>query len=323
MITIIAIVAVLLIIVTASQMLRVAELKSLSKGEKIYNVTEKQSKIQSYLLLIFPIVYFAFFAWLVIAYSGDMLPEPASVHGVGIDKLMDVTLWFIIPVFVITHIFLFYFAFKYSYSSNRKATFFSHDNKLETFWTVIPSVALTVLILYGLSNWNKIMKPIPADVEHITIEICGQQFMWGARYAGKDGKLGRAGVEYIGGLNSLGIDSSDVNAADDKIVKGEFHLPLNEPVQFFFRSKDVIHSAYMPHFRAQMNCVPGMKTQFNFIPTITTEEMRKKTHNKNFDYILLCNKICGAGHFNMQMKIVVESKKDYEKWLSEQKTFLQ
>jgi len=77
----------------------------------------------------------------------------------------------------------------------------------------------------------------------------------------------------------------------------------------------------MPHFRAQMNCVPGLKTQFNFVPTITTKEMKKITNNENFEYLLLCNKICGAAHYNMQMNIVVESKEDYEKWLSSQKQF--
>ena len=77
----------------------------------------------------------------------------------------------------------------------------------------------------------------------------------------------------------------------------------------------------MPHFRAQMNCVPGVKTQFNFVPTITTKEMKKITNNEDFNYILLCNKICGAAHYNMQMDIIVESKEDYEKWLAEQKQF--
>jgi cytochrome c oxidase subunit 2 len=112
-----------------------------------------------------------------------------------------------------------------------------------------------------------------------------------------------------------------VNADDDKIVNMEFHIPVNKPVNFQFRSQDVIHSAYMPHFRAQMNCVPGTKTRFHFTPTITTEEMREKTGNDEFNYLLYCNTICGADHYNMQMTIVVESQEDYEKWLSEQSTF--
>lgn len=112
-----------------------------------------------------------------------------------------------------------------------------------------------------------------------------------------------------------------ISSADDKLVKGEFHIPIGRPVIFQFRSQDVIHSAFMPHFRAQMNCVPGMKTYFTFIPTITTAEMRQKTGNPTFEYYLLCNKICGNSHFNMKMVIVVESEADYDAWLKSQKTF--
>ena len=114
------------------------------------------------------------------------------------------------------------------------------------------------------------------------------------------------------------------------------------------RSQDVLHSAYMPHFRAQMNCVPGMITEFAFIPTITTEEIRQNEDIKAkvkkinairrensqaliakgeeplepyvFDYLLLCNKICGASHYNMQMKIVVETQEEFEKWMMDQQT---
>jgi hypothetical protein len=108
---------------------------------------------------------------------------------------------------------------------------------------------------------------------------------------------------------------------DDKLVKVEFHVPVGREVAFQFRSQDVIHSAYMPHFRAQMNTVPGEITNFKFTPTITTAEMRLKTGNPDFNYILLCNKICGAAHYNMQMDIIVEDEASYNKWLGEQKTF--
>ena len=109
---------------------------------------------------------------------------------------------------------------------------------------------------------------------------------------------------------------------DDKIVKGEFHLPVDQEVDFVFRSRDVIHSAYMPHFRAQMNAVPGIPTRFKFTPTVTTDEMRAQTGDPEFDYILLCNKVCGSAHFNMAIKIIVDTPEEYEVWLSEQKEYL-
>ena len=109
---------------------------------------------------------------------------------------------------------------------------------------------------------------------------------------------------------------------DDRIVKGEFHLPVGQEVEFVFRSRDVIHSAYMPAFRAQMNSVPGVPTRFKMTPTITTDSMRTVLNDPEFDYVLLCNKVCGAAHFNMQMKVIVETEEQYAAWLAEQDEFL-
>jgi len=323
MMTIIVVIAVLLVVVTGVQLLKIAELRAKSKGEIIYEVSEKDAKGQGVMLLIFLFVFMGYFAWQMITWGSRLLPVSASEHGVGIDFLMNLTLWIITPVFIITHVILFWFCYKYAYSSKRKADYFTHSNKLELIWTTLPSLALTVLILIGLNNWNTIMKPVPEETDHVLIEVTGQQFSWTARYAGDDKKLGRSHVTLIEGTNGTGVDVLDINSKDDKLVKGEFHLPVNVPVQFVFRSLDVIHSAYFPHFRAQMNCVPGIKSQFNFVPTITTKEMRKITNNEEFNYIMLCNKICGAAHYNMQMDIVVESKEDYDKWLAEQKIFVE
>ena len=323
MMTIIIAVAVILVVIVGSQLLKIAELRAASKGELIYVMTPKESKTQGLLLFLGFFVFIGFFFWQMWAWYGLRLPVSASIHGEDTDFISDITYYIITPVFIVTHAVLLWFCYKYSFNPNRKALFFSHSNKLELIWTTVPSLALTVLILMGLTSWNKIMTPIPAETDHVLIEVTGQQFTWTARYAGKDKILGRSHVTLIEGVNATGVDASDENAKDDILVKGEFHLPVDVPVQFVFRSLDALHGAYMPHFRAQMNCVPGVKTQFNFVPTITTKEMKKKTNNPDFEYILLCNKICGAAHYNMQMDIIVESQEDYDKWLAEQKTFVE
>ena len=97
-------------------------------------------------------------------------------------------------------------------------------------------------------------------------------------------------------------------------VTKEFHLPQNVEVELLIRSQDVIHSAYLPHLRAQMNAVPGMTTRMHLVPTITTDSMRQITDNPNFDYILLCNKVCGISHYNMQSALVVEKPGAFKVW---------
>lgn len=107
-------------------------------------------------------------------------------------------------------------------------------------------------------------------------------------------------------------------AGNDDIVVQELHLIKGKPVTLKLRGRDVIHSAYMAHFRSQMNVVPGLPTQFTFTPTISTKEMREIRENRDFDYYIVCNKICGNAHFNMKLKIVVEDEKSYQEWLDSQ-----
>ena len=108
---------------------------------------------------------------------------------------------------------------------------------------------------------------------------------------------------------------------DDVVLQQEIHIPVDRTIELLFRSQDVIHAAYFPHFRVQMYTVPGVQTKFTFVPIVTTGAMRAKLGKPTFDYILYCNNICGAAHFNMQMKIVVDTPEDYAKWMKEQKTF--
>jgi cytochrome c oxidase subunit 2 len=106
----------------------------------------------------------------------------------------------------------------------------------------------------------------------------------------------------------------DAMAYDDYIQKDTLYLCLGQEYEFNFRAKDVIHSAYFPHFRAQMNTVPGQTTRFKFTPSITTTEMRKRMDNPKFHYILMCNKICGGAHYKMKMIVVVLPKNEYTAW---------
>jgi cytochrome c oxidase subunit 2 len=286
---------------------------------------------------------------LCFVYYGDLplVSNSASAHGPDIDNLMIISMIIIFFVQTVTQFLLHYFAFKYKGEEGRKALYFADNDRLELIWTIIPVIVLAGLIIYGLFTWSDIMN-IDQDDDTIVVELYAQQFNWKARYAGEDNVLGEANVRLINldNANILGLDESDPNAQDD-IITTELHLPVGKKILFKMRSQDVLHSAYMPHFRAQMNCVPGMITQFGFTPTVTTADMRQnpdiidkvtrinkmRVANKDkveergqdlryeFDYLLLCNKICGKSHYNMQMKIIVETEEEYEAWLNDQKTF--
>jgi len=323
------------------------KLLGLTKVEN-QTATEKENNINGWLML--GLMGFIYCLMILSLYGTKdiLLPQlSASAEGKHIDILFKITMSLILIVQFVLQFIIFYFTFKYRGIKGRKALFFADSHKLELVWTITPAIVLAGLIIYGLWTWNEVMDVSDAE-NPLIVELYAKQFQWEARYAGSDNELGNANVRFIKGTNTMGVDFSDKNASDDiplmvsegKFVK-ELHLPKGRKVIFKMRSQDVLHSAYMPHFRAQMNCVPGMVTQMGFTPTVTTAEMRlnKDTQSKfqrineirvekgeeevEFDYLLLCNKICGSSHYNMQLKIVVDEEADFNQWLAGQKTFAQ
>ena len=348
MTTLLVLIVVVLLAVALWQLTKIFDLTQV--GQNVNNTqvaNEKDNNIQGYLM--FGLLCFIYLTTILsVVYCGKfpLIGDSASEHGNEIDRLMVISMAIIFVVQTITQALLHYFAFKYRGKQGQKALYFADNNRLEFIWSVIPAIVLAGLVLYGLYAWTNIMFVSDEDAEDaIVIELYAQQFNWEARYSGKDNQLGKANVRYIEGVNNLGVDLSDPNAQDDFASK-ELHIPKGKRIIFKMRSQDVLHSAYMPHFRAQMNCVPGMVTNFSFTPIYTTAEFRElpamieKVSEINdirskksidlvakgqtaldpytFDYLLLCNKICGASHYNMQMKIVVDTPEDYKKWVKEQ-----
>lgn len=286
------------------------------KGVRLFN----WNNINGILFIVFMVVGFALVGLSFVKYMKFTLPVAASEHGAIIDSMLAITFWITFVVFIATHILLFGYAYLYrDQGDGRKALFYPDNHKLEFFWTVIPAIVLTVLVLYGTKVWREITQ---GEIEEnpVELELFAYQFGWQARFPGADKVLGAHDFRMISATNSMGIDAADASAQDDLLVP-EVYLPVNRQVILRLRARDVIHSAYLPHFRVQMNVVPGMPTQFVFTPTMTTDEMRVTTNNYNFNYELACNKICGAAHFNMRMKFVVVTEAEYEAWLAQQRTY--
>ena len=339
MITLLTWVVIVFALIAVVRLIRIYELASELRGNvNQWEVTESDNRFNARMMMLFAVSFFVFCFWLFFKYKDRLLPISASEHGVTIDWLFNFNMVIISIVAIVTNFFLFYFAFKYYKGKNNPtATFFPESHKLELIWTVVPGIALVVIIFLGIKTWNNITA-VAADDESIVIELYAKQFDWTARYAGVDNKLGRRTFRLISDTNPMGLDLADKDGNDDIVVRNEFHIPKGKQISFKFGSRDVIHSAYMPHFRAQMNCVPGMTTMFHYVPSVTTEEMRKNAQviaNMNevnavlaekgeapveFNYLLLCNKICGSSHYNMQMNIIVDEPAQYEEWLKKQKT---
>ena len=253
-----------------------------------------------------------------------LMHSAASEHGVWIDSMMFWTMVISILVVIITNFLLFYYCWRYSGKEGRKAFYYSHNNTLEYIWTAVPAVVMAALIIVGIMNWHKIMGNPPEEA--IQMEVVGKQFAWTYRFPGPDMEFGETNVRFIEAGNDLGFNWKDENGHDDivsAIVTDTILFPVNTPINLRIRSQDVLHSATLAHFRVKMDAVPGMPTSFYFTPTITTDEMRQRTGNSKFNFEMSCQQICGGSHYNMRRVIKVVTRAEYDRWMGQQKPFMQ
>jgi len=257
--------------------------------------------------------------WCNELFKGKILGESASVHGEKIDTMLYITLALTGVVFVLTQIVLFWFAFKYQYSEKRKAYYFPHNNKLEVIWTVVPAIALTVLVGFGLYYWFKITGDAPKD--SIVVEITGKQFGWIYRYPGKDNVFGKRYYKNINDAKQdvLGMIWEDKFSHDDIIDLQKMYIVKDRPVKLIINSRDVIHDVGLAHFRMKMDAVPGTPTTMWFTPKFTTKEMKEKLNDPDFVYEISCDQMCGKGHYTMRGIIEVVTQEEYDLWLIKQK----
>ena len=429
-------------VIAIAQLVRVYELTYKLKNKGEHEIPDRDNNLNAKLMLGFMMFQFLGFIYLMLKYGWTGRGEAASLQGVETDWLLNVNFIIIIAVFFLTNFLLFFFSYKYVRKPGVKATYYSHNNKLELIWTIVPAVVLAVIIILGLKSWTDLTSGPSKDSEKV--ELFAYQFAWIARYGGEDNTLGKFDYKLTTGNNELAlmtsstidssvnemgksianveeklkrvnfeyltseyrnllatsdyksdveklvasISASDFNLVDaeDKLKHvyaehtgshGHIDVKLNEPnaetqsiigdleqelstkerlyrslvqmkqnhnpdvdkfalndivqkdtlylckgreYEFSFRAKDVIHSAYFPHFRAQMNVVPGMPTRFKFTPTITTAEMRVKKEDSKFNYVLMCNKICGGAHYKMKMIVVVYPEAEYNAWMDTKKS---
>jgi cytochrome c oxidase subunit 2 len=303
----------------------------LKKIDKTKSATEEVSSTKAdsandangIALFVFWILSIVGIVWSFLDARKYFLPEASSEHGRQTDYWFWVSMIVIMVGFFVVNTFLFYFPMKYRFNKNRKVTFYTHNNSLEVIWTLIPAAIMAGLVFSGLRVWNKVMDDAPQNAE--VIEIMGKQFGWLVRYPGvDDNKLGNYNYKLMddAGGNDMGIDFTDVHSFDDFGNASELHIPKGKPVLLKIRSRDVLHSVFIPHMRVKMDAVPGMPTKFWFVPEKTTADMRAELNNPDFNYEIACAEVCGRSHFAMKLLLVVDEPEEYEKWKKSQKPFL-
>ncbi|MEO5907314.1 MAG: OmpA family protein [Saprospiraceae bacterium] len=341
MTALIILISIILLVVVILQISKLTDLYTRIRGEE--EVEFRSNRNQGRAMLLFMIGLLSLCILTAYAWKNYMMGygphKSASAHGSVLDSLFNVTLVPTGIVFVLTHIALFWFAFKYKKVKGSKGTHVSHNNTLEIVWSAIPAVVMTYLVIKGLVAWNMVMADVAPDEDVIEIEATGYQFAWHLRYPGADGVLGARDYKLTSPENPLGQDWTDEKNFDD-IHPDELWLPVNKKVRVRIIARDVLHNFYLPHFRVKMDAVPGLPTYFVFTPTMTTEEYREQLspypeYNKpkdpddpnspmlweEFNYELACAELCGKSHYSMRRIVRIVTEDEYKAWLASQPSY--
>ena len=183
---------------------------------------------------------------------------PLASNWGAIDTTIDITLYITGIVFVAVNLFMAWAIFRYRHDPSRRSHYEPENKKLETWLTVITSIGVAAMLAPGLVVWADFVN-VPEGADEV--EVVGAQWQWSYRFPGADGVLGEVDSAFVGPENPFGMSPNDPAGNDDILVfSNEVHLPLDRPVKFLLRSKDVLHNFAVPQFRVKMDLVPGMVT---------------------------------------------------------------
>ena len=224
-----------------------------------------------------------------------------------IDTTVDITLWVTGIVFVAVNLFMAVAIIRYRNREGVKANYEPENTKLEVWLTVLTTIGVAAMLTPGLFVWATFVN-VPEGATQI--EAVGQQWRWTFRLPGDDGEFGLTDGALLSEDNPFGMDPEDPNGFDDVLIDdATVHIPVDTPVQFWLRSKDVLHNFTVAQFRVKMDAVPGLESYMWLEPTQVGE------------YEILCEELCGIAHHAMRGRVIVDEPEDYQAWVDSQPTF--
>jgi cytochrome c oxidase subunit II len=247
------------------------------------------------------------------------LPALAATHGGQIDSLLGWIHVFMLVLFVGWGGLFVYILVRFRKSRNPVANYTGVTSPASKYSEIaVAAIEAVLLIGFAIPIWAARVDRMPPENEALVIQVTAEQFAWNVRYAGADGKFGRTDIKLIDTQsNPLGLDLTDPDAKDDVTTLNQLYLPANKQVIIKLRSKDVIHSFGVPEFRVKQDAIPGYTIPVYFIADVTTDEMRARTGNPEFQYEIACAQLCGLGHYRMRGFVTVQTPENFQKWMDE------
>jgi cytochrome c oxidase subunit 2 len=232
------------------------------------------------------------------------LPDAITTTAPAIDRIFYLVLWITGIAFVLVQGTLLWFVIRYRRQPGRRAAYTHGNSLVEIIWTAVPAAILVWLAVESQRVWSHVKgTPPPAEVE---VAVVAQQFAWNVHYPGADGAFGRTDLSLVDEVaNPIGLDRNDPRAQDDLVTVNQLHLPVGRTVLIHLKSKDVLHSFFVPQFRMKLDAVPGLTGRLWVSAT------------KTGSYEIACAELCGLGHFRMRGYLTVESPEAFTAWLAQ------
>jgi cytochrome c oxidase subunit 2 len=260
-------------------------------------------KITGVLMFILAIVSVLLFVGQDLLFGSVLwwFPEGISEHSKAIDDQFMRTLWVVGISFTAAQFALGYAVIRFGRKGDERAVYTHGSNKLEITWTTVTAAVFVILAIMGQRVWANLHLNAAA-ANSAKIEVVAQQFQWNFHYPGADGVIGKTEAKYIddSALNFAGLDPNDAAGKDDAQV-GTLVIPVNRPVELTLRSKDVIHSFFVPALRFKQDTVPGMAIKVHFTAT------------KEGKYEIPCAELCGNLHHNMKSNLIVIPSDEFDR----------
>jgi cytochrome c oxidase subunit 2 len=247
------------------------------------------------------------------------LPPEASAHAKDIDFVLGLEHWGMLVLFLFFFGFFVFVLVRFRRGAHPTASYAGMKSRWSIYVVFAIAVAEGVLLVaYEMPEWRNRVNGLPSPQEATVVRVVAEQFAWNIHYPGRDGRFGKTDVTLISADNPLGLDRRDPDAKDDITAINQLTVPVNRPVLIHLTSKDVVHSFTLYEMRVKQDAMPGTDTPVWFIPTTTTEEMRRRLGDPKFEFEIACSQLCGLGHYRMRGFLTVDTQEEFDAYLAQE-----
>jgi cytochrome c oxidase subunit 2 len=230
---------------------------------------------------------------LIALLAGCMIPpEPETKEAESVFTLYNIIFTMGVVVFIAVEGFIVYAIFRYRRRDDALPKQLHGNNLVEIIWTAIPTVI--VLVLFTLNTFTLGTVNATSDSPGVNVEVDGFQWQWG--------------FHYLDGDSNPDNDVSLIGTPNQQPV---LRLPVGEPVHLTLKSRDVIHSFYVPSFLVKRDVIP--------FPEGKPPNSLEFTITNPGTYSGHCAEFCGTGHANMLFSVEAMTRPDFDAWLTSAK----